>query len=514
MLKVVVRRLSWFPDAEIVFATLFAGACHAYWLDSSRVERGLARFSYMGSASGPLGSLVRYSYASNQLWIESRRRSERLEIDVFTFLKCELERLRVADCDEPFDFVGGFVGYFGYELKALCGGDYVHRSALPDAAFLFSDRFVVFDHAERACYLVCLVNAGCEQEAEEWFVAVAKRLARSPGSDRSEMSCEYPAPAFRLRRPYRLYVDDIVTCQQYLHDGESYEICLTNQVESNAEVSPWQVYRALRRVNPAPFAAFLKFGKVSILSSSPERFLKIDRQRLVEAKPIKGTEARGRTPQEDERNRLSLERSEKDRAENLMIVDLLRNDLGRVCEVGTVHVAKLMDVETYETVHQMVSTIRGSLRRDRDVVDCIRAAFPGGSMTGAPKIRTMEIIDLLEPGPRGVYSGALGYVSLSGDVDLNIVIRTLVDDRGRLSIGTGGAITVQSDPEAEFRETMAKALPVMRAVAQTSSPMGDSWRFAVDGVPGHEFMEQRALGRASVEGEPNLLGPGTRVLPR
>jgi para-aminobenzoate synthetase len=511
VLRPVVHRLSWFPDAEDVFATLFAHASHAYWLDSSRAEMGLARFSYMGSASGPLASSVSYSYASNRLLVESRRRRERLGIDVFAFLKRELGRLCVTGCEGPFDFVGGFVGYFGYELKALCGGKSVRRSALPDAAFVFSDRFVVFDHAERACYLVCLVEAGGEQEAEEWFGAVAGRLAGAAGSSGGETPCEYPAPTFHLRRPHRAYVEDIATCQRYLHDGESYEICLTNQVQSSTELPPWQIYRALRRVNPAPFAAFLKFGGMSVLSSSPERFLRIDRHGLVEAKPIKGTEARGSTPEEDQRNRRALERSEKDRAENLMIVDLLRNDLGRVCEVGTVHVPKLMDIETYETVHQMVSTIRGRLRRDRTVVDCIKAAFPGGSMTGAPKIRTMEIIDLLEPGPRGIYSGALGYLSLSEDVDLNIVIRTLVDDRGGLSIGTGGAITVQSVPEAEFRETIAKALPVMRAVTEAGSATKDPWGFTLDGVPGRLLKDHGTLGRPPLDEDQEPCGPAVTV---
>ena len=166
MLKAVVQRLCWFPDPEVAFATLFGHARHAYWLDSSRVEWGLARFSYMGSASGPLAALIRYSLASNQLSVDSRQRSERFESDVFTFLKSELERLCVGDCDVPFGLLGGFVGYFGYELKALCGGAFVHRSTLPDAAFVFSDRLLVFDHAEQTCYLVCLVERGRERVAQ------------------------------------------------------------------------------------------------------------------------------------------------------------------------------------------------------------------------------------------------------------------------------------------------------------------------------------------------------------
>jgi len=241
------------------------------------------------------------------------------------------------------------------------------------------------------------------------------------------------------------------------------------------------LYRGLRRSNPAPFAAYLKLGELAVVSSSPERFLSVDRERRVMARPIKGTAPRSADPEQDEATRQELQDDEKTFAEHLMIVDLLRNDLGRVCEVDTVRVPELMVIEQYTTVHQMISNVVGTLEAGRSAIDAVRACFPGGSMTGAPKLRTMEIIDDIEREARGVYSGAIGYFGLDGVVDLSIVIRTIVLRAGggakKTTIGAGGAIVMQSDPQEEFEEILLKARAPMAAIAKavTGSEAPEAW---------------------------------------
>jgi para-aminobenzoate synthetase len=258
---------------------------------------------------------------------------------------------------------------------------------------------------------------------------------------------------------------NVAACKRLLEAGESYEICITNEIALAGPRDAFALYRVLRRVNPAPYGAFLRLPEGAVLSSSPERFLRVRRDRSIESKPIKGTASRRADPHADAEARARLLSSSKDRAEHLMIVDLLRNDLGLVSQIGSVHVAKLMDVESYETVHQLVSTIRGLLRDDVDLVDCLRATFPGGSMTGAPKLRTMEIIDGLEGAARGVYSGALGYLALNGTADLSIVIRTIVATARGATIGSGGAVVMLSDAEEEYDEMLLKAQPLLEAMS-------------------------------------------------
>lgn len=274
------------------------------------------------------------------------------------------------------------------------------------------------------------------------------------------------AGTLRLRHDRERYLAHIDTCLRQIDDGESYEVCLTNMLGARGKLDPAEAYKLLRTGNPVPFGAQLRFGGLSVLSSSPERFIRVAGDGTVESRPIKGTRQRAASPAEDDALRADLASSAKDRAENLMIVDLVRNDLGRCARLGSVRVDGLFEVESYATVHQLVSTVSARLRPGLSAVDCVRAAFPGGSMTGAPKIRTMQIIDELEEGPRGVYSGALGFFSLSGAADLSIVIRTLVVDGDRIEYGVGGAVIALSDADAEFEETAVKAAPLLRLLGQ------------------------------------------------
>jgi len=451
------RTLATWCDPEAVFVALYGDRDHAVWLDSARAEPGLARFSFIGAPEGPLGQIVTYDVATGMLTVDGVQQHE----SVFDYCERELTRLRADAPELPFDFACGFAGYFGYELKAECGGTLVHRSPLPDAALVFCDRLIAFDHDERRVHLLALVDG---TDAEEWLAATERRLV-GLGEPRP------PAPpghlTFAAREGREAYLANIAACLHEIVEGETYEVCLTTQLHSDGAIDPLAAYRALRARNPAPHAALLRLGDVSVLSSSPERFLRVDRERTVESKPIKGTAMRAAHPIEDAYRAAALRADDKSRAENLMIVDLVRNDLGRVCVLGSVVVPSLMAVESYATVHQLVTTVRGRLRDDASAVDCIRAAFPGGSMTGAPKLRTMEIIDRLETGPRGVYSGALGFLSVNGTADLSIVIRTLVASPGGLQIGAGGAIVAASDPDAEHDEMLLKARAVLAAVGGT-----------------------------------------------
>ncbi len=263
------------------------------------------------------------------------------------------------------------------------------------------------------------------------------------------------------------YADAFATVQEHLRAGNSYEVNLTHRLTRRADLDPLTAYLRLRELNPAPYSGFLQHdvdgARGWLLSSSPERYALVTPDRHLETKPIKGTTPRGATPDEDEAHRARLATDPKTRAENLMIVDLLRNDLSLVCEVGSVEVPALMQVESYESVHQLVSTVRGRLRDDVTTIGALRALFPAGSMTGAPKLRTMQVIEEVEATPRGVYAGAFGWISGDGPADLGVVIRSLVTDgSGTWSLGTGGGITVRSDVAGEWAEAQWKAERLLR----------------------------------------------------
>ncbi|GGW20723.1 aminodeoxychorismate synthase, component I [Streptomyces capoamus] len=466
-LRVLTRRLRTRWEDEVVYDRLFRGGDHAFWLDSSRPDGHRGRFSVMGDAGGPLARVVTADVSSGTVRVRSAQGGHPVEdISGGTFLQWldrDLRSLRVDLPDLPCDFALGWVGYLGYELKAECGGDLAHHAPDPDATLVFADRALVLDHATGTTYLLALAEdgvAGSAGAAHAWLARTAHRLAGLAGVTASAPEAPTATGGITLRHDHDTYLRLIAACQEQIAAGETYEVCLTNMAEARTSLDPWQAYRLLRRTSPAPFAALLQFGPASVLSTSPERFLRVTRDGTLESSPIKGTRPRGTTPEQDAELIADLRRDEKDRSENLMIVDLVRNDLGRCAVPGSVRAEDIFQVETYATVHQLVSTVTARLRPGASAVDCVRAAFPPGSMTGAPKIRTMRVLDELEAGPRGVYSGAIGYFSLSGAADLSVVIRTARITGDRVTYGVGGAVVALSDPEGEYEETAVKAAPL------------------------------------------------------
>uniref|UniRef100_A0ACD5ZBN8 Uncharacterized protein n=1 Tax=Avena sativa TaxID=4498 RepID=A0ACD5ZBN8_AVESA len=484
--------------SEAIFSTLFGhqNAEDTFWLDSSSVDQNRARFSFMGGKGGSLWKQMTF-HLSNQrancggtITVRGAHGSAEknsLKDGFLEFLNKEIESIQYNEKDFeglPFDFYGGFVGYLGYGLKVECdASSNKAKSNTPDACFFFVDNLVVVDHNNGDVYILSLHDEYSSSNGNgvytPWLVETEKRLFRMIDMASGPLingksligSSNVNKKSFAVEKSKDQYIKDVRSCLDYIRDGESYELCLTTRMRRGVEyINALQLYLKLRKQNPAPYAAWLNFSSenLSICCSSPERFLRLDQNAILEAKPIKGTIARGRTLEEDECLRLQLKYSEKDQAENLMIVDLLRNDLGKVCEPGSVHVPRLMDVESYKAVHTMVSTIRGTKKPDLSPVDCVKAAFPGGSMTGAPKVRSMEILDSLESSPRGIYSGSIGFFSYNRTFDLNIVIRTVILHDGEATVGAGGAIVALSDPEAEYAEMMLKARTPTKVVEECS----------------------------------------------
>ena len=425
--RLIHREVPGAVDCPRVFATLRAEGNDAFFLDSAD-PRG--RYSILGDTAGALSLSFRYRLGDAP--------------DILTLLDHELAA-RITDVPD-LPFTGGVIGYLGYECAQLTLPiELSHRSPYPDAYFVRPQSFIVYDHHTETAHLCCLAGEGSKRLLDRLEAALG---TEEPRNKREDGGASLSAGSWRSPG----YLERIKRAQEFLHAGESYEVCLTDTYTSAAE---GELYPQLRSHNPAPYAAHLIFDGVEVCSASPERFLTV-RGREVEAKPIKGTISAAQDP-------ALLTTDPKTRAENLMIVDLLRNDLSRVCEPGSVRVPKLMQVESYVTVHQLVSTITGQLRTGATAVDALRAAFPPGSMTGAPKLRTCEIIDQLETGPRGVYSGVVGYLGFDGQSDLSVVIRTAVRAVGEITIGAGGAIVLDSDPAAELEERNLKAQSVLGA---------------------------------------------------
>lgn len=463
------RKAFWFEipraiDTEAVFCSLFADQPFAFWLDSNLAGSTLSQWSYMGDASGPHAATVQYRSSERMIVIDDARGRRTENTDIFEYL--QREHPARPQSAPPCPFVGGHVGWLGYELRQDCGSPTMRRAATPDALLIRSDRFIAVNHLDGKTYLCAIDNPGEAGRAQHWIQSTLKRLesAHSPPMELPHAVSPDPIE-FLMRDGKDSYLSKVARCLDLIAQGETYQVCLTNELSCAATVEPLRVYRAMRRVNPAPFAAFLKWPGGAVLSASPERFLAVDADGNIEAKPIKGTVRRDPDPLEDKNLVEVLRASRKNRAENGMIVDLLRHDLSRCCQTGTVAVPRMFDVETYQTVHQLVSTVRGVLKPEHTLIDVLRSgAFPGGSMTGAPKSRTLEHIDQLEQRARGIYSGALGWLGDDGATDLSIVIRSIVSANGRFSIGVGGGVVAESTPDGEFEEMLLKAEATIKSI--------------------------------------------------
>ncbi|MEI7692692.1 MAG: chorismate-binding protein, partial [Actinomycetes bacterium] len=347
-------RLGEWCEPEVVFEQRYGDREHAIWLDSARAEPGLARFSFIAAPDGPLGQIVSADSAAQSVRVERSDGSvAQHQSSIFDYCAGELERLRAEGPKLPFGFIGGFAGYLGYELGAECGATETHSSSLSDAGLLFCDRVIAFDHHERRVHLLALADRDGAEAAELWLKSTTEALRELASQVAGPVPPAQSGSVFTAREDRAAYLERIAESRRLIHEGESYEVCLTTELTSPTALDPLPTYRRLRAANPAPYAALLRFGELSVLSSSPERFLSVAADGVVESKPIKGTSARSADPAEDARRAEALQADEKSRAENLMIADLVRNDLGRVCQLGSVHVTALMVVERYATVHQL-----------------------------------------------------------------------------------------------------------------------------------------------------------------
>lgn len=438
-------------DTKNIYEKLYNYEEKTLWLDSSKVEEGLLRFSIFGLQS-LRAHTIKYDVDKNLVeksFVDGRE-NEIYKVNIFDFLKENRERW-IYNESLPFDFQLGYIGYLAYELKKDTENVINNYSYdYPDAYFKYCDRVLVYDHKEERLYILT-----CEDD-KDWIKEI-KNILEESFEEKIEDTSKKDFPELKFMKDKKTYINDIKKIKELICQGETYEVCLTNRLDIFDKIDGKKYYMKLREKSPGQYSAFLPLDEIKIASSSMERFLKVDKNKIVTTKPIKGTIRRGNSLEEDQKLIDALRNEEKTKSENLMIVDLLRNDLGKFCEIGSVTVPKLMDVETYKTLHQLVTTVSGKIKDDVDIIDVLKKTFPGGSMTGAPKKRTLEIIDKLENYPRGVYSGTLGYISNNSTMDFNIVIRTALIEENRATLGVGGAIILLSDAEEEFDEIVLKA---------------------------------------------------------
>ena len=462
----VVEELVPAPD-PVETCARFADLPFLVFLDSATHPEQAGRYSFL--VADP-ATIVRSKGALTQQLGEGRW--TRVAADPVAHVSALLEPFAAEPVAGLPPFQGGAAGYVGYDWGAQL--ERVPRTryddlAIPDVMLGLYDWVIAWDHQTKRAWVI---STGIPEQGAARRDRTARRLAfvkerlAARRSDRPAAP-SYPVPdvpGLRSNFTREGYLDAVARVIEYVYAGDIFQANLSQRLEAPLAGTPFELYRRLRQRNPAPFAAYLAFGDVVVVSSSPERFLCVDAGRRVETRPIKGTRPRGVGPEHDAALALALAESDKDRAENVMIVDLLRNDLSRVCQPGTVRVPELFALEHYQTVHHLVSTVVGELAPELDALDLLRAAFPGGSITGAPKVRAMQIIAELEPTQRGVYCGSIGYLSATGALDSSIVIRTYLVVGRDVYFQVGGGIVADSDPEQEYRETLDKARGLIAAL--------------------------------------------------
>jgi para-aminobenzoate synthetase component 1 len=453
----LLTELPYRPDSAALFEAV-ADMPWAVFLDSGLHHPGQSRYDILSARP-----YVRLVTRGNLTEIHADA-TELTRKDPFSLVRQYLSP--DSTCRSFLPFCGGAIGYFSYDLaRRIERIPVIAQDAerIPDMAIGIYDWAVVVDHLERRAWLV---GQGRDPETDlQWGTLVALF---------SDVAAERKRAPFRITTSVtsnmtrEVYARSFHRIKRYITEGDCYQVNLAQRFSAQAVGDPWLAYQALRVLNPAPCAAYLSTPYAHVLSASPERFLKVD-DKCVETKPIKGTRPRAGHARLDAERVEALRTSEKDRAENVMIVDLLRNDLSKSCRLGSVKVPRLFDVESFATVHHLVSTITGELRPDRDAIDLLRGSFPGGSITGAPKLRAMQIIEELEPHRRGVYCGAIGYIGFDGNMDMNIGIRTMVLSRGEIRFWAGGGIIADSRLDDEYQETFDKASAMLKLLQQNST---------------------------------------------
>ena len=458
------------------FLAIAAEEPNAFLLES--VERGerIGRYTFLGARP-----YMQVEARGGEIMVRRGRREERRTGSIFELLKQLLRNHRPATVAGAPPFTGGAVGYFSYDIIRQLEkiGEHARKDLdLPDCSMMFFDRLLAFDHVRHQIHIVAMADVQAESPREAYeraqrnIASIEKKLTRGPARRSSKIGKSAGKLKIHAETSRKKYVEAVERAKEYIAAGDIFQVVLSQRLDLQPGVEPFQIYRALRTINPSPYLYFLRNGDTSVLGSSPEMLVRVTGRKL-EYRPIAGTHPRGRDEAEDAELEKKMSIDEKERAEHVMLVDLGRNDLGRVSEYGSVTVRDLMFVERYSHVMHLVSALEGKLRGGLDALDAFAACFPAGTLSGAPKVRAMQIIEELEPVRRGIYGGSVLYADFAGNLDSCIAIRTMLVQGRNAFLQAGAGIVADSDPEKEFQESMNKAQAVLRAVEKAR---GVTWK--------------------------------------